>query len=575
MNENSPSEKTSQENALLLRKLAREIASRKEAEQLLEQKGLELYESNMQLSLALKQLEKQSQKDMRKFEFEQQIDEVLIQFGRAFLSRRLDDALLSSFLDGLTRSNVIKSVFLNVSSTQLPALNIDEFECIEHKRLEAIVTNVTWQGDQLYVPLKMANSAVGELIFITIPGEVNKDFIVSQVRLVGELLCSALSRQIMINETIDARTRAEESERSTKEFVAMINHELRTPLNGLLGSAELMADTTLNDVQSSYLGNLTQSGELLRTIINDLLDFSKMNAGMMELIPTQFSWKELEQMVLGIFTPKAMEKRIEFNISLESDIPQGLIGDVERISQILVNLVGNAIKFTSSGSVSLIVNWVAGRLSLKVVDTGIGIAKENQANLFDPFIQADRSSKRNFEGTGLGLAICKQLVDLMGGGLKLDSEIDKGSTFTVLLPLEIAVGTDSESIEDSKQESEKSIEGLSILVVDDIRMNQIIINQMLKKFNLAADIGNNGIEALDAVEKNKYDIIFMDCRMPEMDGFEATAILRKDGYNKPIIALTAGTTLSERDKCIESGMDDILTKPYTASGLHQIITKWI
>ncbi|PMJ92476.1 ATP-binding protein [Vibrio sp. 10N.261.55.A7] len=557
------------------RKLSREIAARKEAEQLLEKKGLELYEANQQLTLALKQLEKQNQKDMRKFEFEQQIDEVLIQFGRSFLSRHLDDALLSSFLTQLSSSNVIDSVYLNIAGTEMPALDLEDFECVEHKRQDALATEVRWQNNFLFLPLRIGRAEIGELVFVVIVGDVNKDFIVSQVRLVGELLCSALSRQIMINETLDAKTRAEDSERATKEFVAMINHELRTPLNGLLGSVELMADTPLDEVQTSYLGNLTQSGDLLRTIINDLLDFSKMNAGMMELIPSEFSWTELEQMLKGIFAPKALEKRIEFSIERETQVPSNLIGDVERISQILVNLVGNAIKFTSEGWVKLEVSWQGNQLAFKVVDTGIGIEQKKQATLFDPFVQADSSSKRNFEGTGLGLAICKQLIELMDGNLSLKSELNKGSTFRVSLPLEVAKEAEDKSRKESTQTEVKSLEGLEILVVDDIRMNQIIINQMLKKFDLVADIGGNGIEAINAVENKEYDIIFMDCRMPEMDGFEATSVLRQQGYQKPIIALTAGTTLEERELCIESGMDDILTKPYTASGLQQMISKWV
>ncbi|MEZ8823162.1 ATP-binding protein [Vibrio amylolyticus] len=557
------------------RKLSREIAARKEAEQLLEKKGLELYEANQKLTLALKQLEKQNQKDMRKFEFEQQIDEVLIQFGRSFLSRHLDDALLSSFLTQLSSSNVIDSVYLNIAGTEMPALDLEDFECVEHKRQDALATEVRWQNNFLFLPLRIGRAEIGELVFVVIVGDVNKDFIVSQVRLVGELLCSALSRQIMINETLDAKTRAEDSERATKEFVAMINHELRTPLNGLLGSVELMADTPLDEVQTSYLGNLTQSGDLLRTIINDLLDFSKMNAGMMELIPSEFSWTELEQMLKGIFAPKALEKRIEFSIERETQVPSNLIGDVERISQILVNLVGNAIKFTSEGWVKLEVSWQGNQLAFKVVDTGIGIEQKKQATLFDPFVQADSSSKRNFEGTGLGLAICKQLIELMDGNLSLKSELNKGSTFRVSLPLEVAKEAEDQSRKESTQTEVKSLEGLEILVVDDIRMNQIIINQMLKKFDLVADIGGNGIEAINAVENKEYDMIFMDCRMPEMDGFEATSVLRQQGYQKPIIALTAGTTLEERELCIESGMDDILTKPYTASGLQQMISKWV
>ncbi|WGW01630.1 ATP-binding protein [Vibrio sp. YMD68] len=560
--------------SLLERKLNREIAARKEAERLLEQKGLELYQSNQHLQLALKKLEHQTTTDLRKFEFEQLIDEALIHFGRAFLSRNLDDVLLSSFLKRLTNSSVIETAYLTIPNVPVASLKYEHFGHSEHRHTRQLSHDIHWEGDTLHLPIAIGNDLIGELIFGVIVGDVDKEFIVSQMLLVNDLLCSAINRQLMLNETIEARTRAEDSERATKEFVAMINHELRTPLNGLLGSAELMADTGLNEEQNSYLMNLTQSGELLRSIINDLLDFSKMNAGMMELIPSQFYWHDVEKTVKGIFTSKAMEKRIDFSIEHSNEIPNVFIGDVERISQVLVNLVGNAIKFTEYGSVTLKVSWESNRLIFVIVDTGVGIDKQAQDNLFDPFVQADRSSKRNFEGSGLGLAICKQLLDLMKGSVDLNSELGKGTTFTVQIPLEEAKNTDANQEALSKGPLKPLVKSLSILVVDDIRMNQIIINQMLKKFELNADIGNNGVEALDAVKRNEYDIIFMDCRMPEMDGFEATAILRSQGYKKPIIALTAGTTLEEREKCMKSGMDDILTKPYTASGLHEIMMKW-
>lgn len=241
------------------------------------------------------------------------------------------------------------------------------------------------------------------------------EFFQRSFQLVADLLCGAVNRQIIIDTNIESRKKAEKSERATRDFVAMINHELRTPLNGLLGSSELLQQTTLDSHQLELVNNLSQSGEFLRVIINDLLDFSKINAGMFELIPSNFAFAHLLSSLTSIFEPKATEKSLKFSILCSQSLPKAFEGDLERITQILVNLIGNAIKFTDSGSVTVRFDWSKGTLNFEVEDTGIGISQKAQEKLFQPFTQEDRSSKRNFEGTGLGLAICHQLVELMGG----------------------------------------------------------------------------------------------------------------------------------------------------------------
>jgi signal transduction histidine kinase/CheY-like chemotaxis protein len=440
--------------------------------------------------------------------------------------------------------------------------------------LQRVKPYAHWIGDVLHLPLEVDYNIVGEISVTLISDDIERDFIISQMTLVADLLCSAISRQLIIVSNQTARMRAEESERSTKEFVAMINHELRTPLNGLLGSAELLSDTPLDKEQSDLLQNLTHSGDLLRHIINDILDFSKMSAGMMELIPTRFCWQDIVNMLVGIFEPKAIDKGISFEIIEMSSIPKYLIGDFERICQILVNLVGNAVKFTAAGSVRVEASWEQGRLLVGVSDTGVGIDSNALEQLFDPFVQADRTATRSFEGTGLGLAICKNLVVLMNGEIMVSSVKGVGSQFNIALPLTEAADKERVSERKTSHVRNESFDSLSILVVDDIRMNQVIINQMLKKLSITPVIATNGIEAISAVTDAQYDLIFMDCRMPEMDGFEATQCLREQKYALPIIALTAGTTLEEREKCISSGMDDILTKPYTAQDLKLMIEKW-
>lgn len=559
------------------RKLKREMAARKEAEKLLEQKSYELYQANQQLNLALKQLQKQTSQDLQKFEFEEHIDSTLIYFGRAFLSRALDSTLLATFIERLIQTPVITSVFLQLSPDQVDGLVENQLGNIELSLIQPYMEVPHWQQDYLCLPLMVERLSAGHMVFEIHSENIEREFMVKQLSLVGELLCSALSRQMIMKRQVESRKRAEESEKATKEFVAMINHELRTPLNGLLGSAELLADTLLDAEQQSYLTNLQHSGDMLRVIINDLLDFSKMNAGMMQLIMTQFRWQDLQNTLYGIFTNKAREGGIEFVIESRGDFPAYWIGDVERINQILVNLVGNAIKFTHTGEVKVLARWINDRLLLRITDTGIGIPFESHATLFDPFTQVDRSSSRQYEGTGLGLAICKNLVELMQGDIDFSSVEGEGTEFFVSIPLEIGSRELKVPMYESRplRVSPDALRQHSILVVDDIRMNQLVINQMLKKVNLTPDNCENGAQAIEAVENKPYDLIFMDCRMPEMDGFDATERLRKSGFNMPIIALTAATTLEERERCLQCGMNDILTKPYTALDLDAILNKWL
>ena len=558
----------------LERKLKREVASRKAAEQLLEQKSLELYESNQQLSVALKKLELKSKKDLRKFEFEEQIDATLIKFGRTFLSSTFDEAMIASFIEQLTSNSIISAAYLFLDATKLSSLRRHHFGHLQLRHNNEIFTTPNWQGENLHLPVIIDGETVGELIFSVLQDQINQSFISKQMELVSDLVHGVIGRHLSLEREVELRKRAEESEKATKEFVAMINHELRTPLNGVLGSAELLSRTQLEEEQRQYLSNLTQSGDLLRVIINDLLDFSKMNAGMMEIIHKVFAWEELEKAIMGVFAAKAAEKRIHFSIDKKLGIPEFLVGDLERITQILVNLVGNAIKFTHLGGVVLRVEWLNGTAYFEVEDTGIGIPIKAQPSLFDPFVQVDRSAKRSFEGSGLGLAICKNLVDLMQGQISFESEERKGTTFKVAIPLE--EGQAQGTAEGELVTIERSdLAGRSILVVDDIRMNQVIVTQMLKKLDITPDLKANGKEALEAVKSKDYELIFMDCRMPEMDGYEATMYLRERGFTHPIIALTAGTTIEERQKCIDSGMDDILTKPYTATDIEQIMCKWL
>ncbi|MGB1322230.1 MAG: ATP-binding protein [Vibrio gallaecicus] len=558
----------------LAKKLKRQIAARKEAESLLEQKSLELFEANQQLELALRQLEKRSNANLRRIEFQEQIDSLLIDFGRAFLRKDLDEVMLSELTSNVTNSYLIESSRLVLPPKLIPELKICDYGDTTIGDSSQEVLEPQWQGSLLVMPLEVEKVIVGSLFLNVNLTEQDNDFIQSQLLLVTDLICSALTHQLAINRNIESRTRAEESERSTRDFVAMINHELRTPLNGLLGSAELLGDTELTHSQQAIVSNLSQSGEFLRSIINDLLDYSKINAGMLELIPKKFAMQDLRNTIDSIFTNRAAEKQLEFRVNITSTVPSHFEGDQERITQLFVNLIGNAIKFTEHGYVKVNVSWKNQCLVFSVTDSGVGIAEAALSTLFDPFTQADRSSSRNYEGTGLGLAICRKLVKLMSGKISVDSELGKGTTFTIAIPLKVIDMTQENDQSEKSVVSDAGLSLLKVLVVDDIKMNQIIIQQMLRKHKIEPAIASNGAEGFELAANNEYDVVFMDCRMPVMDGFEATEKLRDEGYTKSIVALTAGTTLEERERCISCGMDDILSKPYTANDLKEMLQKW-
>jgi signal transduction histidine kinase len=558
----------------LEKKLKRQIAARKAAEALLEQKSLELFEANQQLELALRQLEKRSNANIRRIEFQEQIDNLLINFGRAFLRNDLDDIMLSELTANVTNSYLIEASRLILPPKLIPQLLAYDYGDETVGELDQDIQEPQWQGELLTVPLEVEKVIVGALIVKVRLLDQDYEFIESQLLLVTDLICSALTHQLAINRNIESRKRAEESERATRDFVAMINHELRTPLNGLLGSAELISDTELTGSQREIVNNLSQSGEFLRTIINDLLDYSKINAGMLELIPKKFALNDLRNTIQSIFTNRAIEKQLEFNITVASNVPTHFNGDLERITQLFVNLIGNAIKFTEDGHVNVDIEWDNNQFAFSVEDTGVGIAESAHKTLFEPFTQADSSSSRNYEGTGLGLAICRKLVALMNGEISVSSVVGVGTTFTISVPLQvIEVSLEDERVA-KNVESNVELSLLKVLVVDDIKMNQIIIQQMLRKYEIDPAIASNGVEGFELASNNEYDIVFMDCRMPVMDGFEATQKLREKGYSKSIVALTAGTTLEERERCIQCGMDDILSKPYTANDLKEMLHKW-
>ncbi|MEZ4436655.1 MAG: ATP-binding protein [bacterium] len=360
-----------------------------------------------------------------------------------------------------------------------------------------------------------------------------------------------------------ARDAALEATRAKSAFLAAMSHEIRTPMNGLLGTAQLLAETRLDPRQRDYVDIIEGSADSLLTVLNDILDFSKIEAGRFIIERRPFSLRETVDASAQLVAELAGRKSLDLVVDLDASVPDRVQGDGTRLRQILLNLVGNAIKFTETGRVELRVRPHGDHIRFEVEDTGIGIAPDQIDHLFQPFAQADGSISRRFGGTGLGLAICKRLVELMGGRIGVDSAPRRGSTFWFDLPLpqDTTAAPAPRAPEGTTPPTDRPEATARVLVVEDNLVNQKITRWMLERHGYACVVVGDGIRALEAEAHQPFDAILMDCQMPEMDGLEATRRLRARGCTLPIIALTAGALEDERAACRAAGMNDFVPKP--------------
>ena len=404
------------------------------------------------------------------------------------------------------------------------------------------------------------------------------------------------SKQLKSNIDIlkQSKKEAEDANKAKTEFLANMSHEIRTPLNGVIGFSDLLMQSNLTETQMEYMNTVNTSAKTLLDVVNDILDFSKIEAGKLELDIDNFKIKLLSNQVIEAIKYQTIQKKLELNITLSDNLPQVVKGDKMRLRQILINLLGNAIKFTNKGFIELKIETLAvhkngtNTLRFSVIDTGIGIDKRNQEKIFEAFTQEDSTTTRRFGGTGLGLTISNKLLGLMKSKLNVVSELGKGSTFYFDVNFEVndesVLGTDNSATDHGlllkNMGNSELKQDTKILIVDDNSVNIFLSKILVKKIlpNAVIFEAVNGLDAVNKYSEQKPDIILMDVQMPVMNGYEATEAIRKlenSGFRTPIIGLTAGVLLGEKEKCIDAGMDEYVSKPVVKETLEKMFYKWL
>jgi PAS domain S-box-containing protein len=470
-------------------------------------------------------------------------------------------------------------VIKNNKSVLLKENDLKQLE--ESGDIELIGTECkVWMG----VPLKVENNIIGVMCLQDYNNE-NKfshddlyvlDFIANQIAI-------AIQRRIMLDNLITARQKAEEAAQSKQIFMSTMSHEIRTPLNEVIGITNLLLQGQPREDQMDFIKTLRFSGNHLLTLVNDVLDYNKMESGKIVFEQTLFNLNNFLEEIMRSYSFRSKAKHIDFTIKREGSLPDEVIGDQIRLNQILSNLLSNALKFTNQGGITITIrelekNASLAKLEFSVKDTGIGIPKEKHDSIFENFSQASPDTTRQYGGTGLGLSICKKLIELQGGTIRVESDPGHGSTFTFTLSFGISGKGGAEKVREVK-ELFVGLEGKRILVAEDNKINFFVVNKFLTGWGVKTTLAENGQLALDALAKEDFDLILMDLHMPVMDGIEATRIIRKSNDPRinsiPIVALTAAIMSENHDKISELKINDYVLKPFKPHDLFERIRKHV
>lgn len=444
--------------------------------------------------------------------------------------------------------------------------------------------------DEAYHRLVTEGRATFETLMIAADGtRIPMEIHASDAWISGQRLCVAVARSLVARKEIDRQMReakeaAEAANRAKSEFLAVMSHEIRTPLHGVIGFASLLDGAEVSPGIREAVDGIRASANLLLSLVTDVLDLSRMEAGLLQLQPAPVDLTSQMRRMASAFKLRAMEKQLAFTFDEETALPALVYVDAVRLEQVLGNLLGNALKFTDSGSISLRVRSGILRtdgsreIAFIVSDTGIGIPSDQLPRLFHRFSQVDASPSRRYGGSGLGLVISRKLCEIMGGTVSVESEIGRGSVFTATVmawPVPSIAVTGDESSDLSPQDALKS---LRILIAEDNAINQRLLKRMIERLGLKAQFAGDGREALEMAMQGSFDLILMDVSMPGVSGLEATRSLRKvesqrGGHRSWVVAITAGVSENERKECLEAGMDDFLGKPFTEYGLREAILR--
>jgi len=467
----------------------------------------------------------------------------------------------------------------------LAAMGIPNFDYIRNKRYDEIFAKYISKND-----IKTVKAAIKELessdnrVHFEVLIDFEKSGVpryysveLSRVNSVrdGGGMSETLAVLVDLTDIMHEKKLAEDANKAKSEFLAKMSHEIRTPMNAIMGMSEMLNRSDMDESQKKYLSDIRKSSTSLLTIINDILDFSKIEAGKLDIVESNYSLIGLLHNLQSLFEPLSDEKNLDLHFEIDKDLPKTVMGDEIRLRQILTNLLSNAVKYTSEGEVTLTAKLNGSFITFIVKDTGLGILDKDKDRLFRPFEQLDPQRNKNVVGSGLGLPITYNLCTLMGGTLWYESIYEKGSTFYVSIPYQAA---DAEVIEEVDEHKEFTAKEAKVLIVDDIDINLSVAKALLSAFEITPDLVLSGKEAIKSASEIKYDIIFMDHMMPNMDGLEATKRIRNlGGWNEkvPIIAFTANAIVGVKKMFLENKLDDFLSKPIETRSLNQCLRKWL